>query len=432
MKEPKYEVNILPQLDKACGLDIHKDTIISFISDKFGKNQSIREFGTFTEDLKELVQCIKDAGVEHCIMESTGIYWITLYHMLTEAGISVVVANPMHIKQIPKRKTDKKDARWLCMLLLNGLVRPSLIPDITQHELREYCRSRLHYIQQRSQALNRIVRILERANIKIRSVVSNIHTKSSMEIIRLIVEGETDINKYIACCRGRLKKKIPQMKKALQGRLTEADRNMLIMLLGDMDHIDKNLRLLEQQIQKIITEHYAKPVELLQNISGIGQLSAQNIVSEIGRDMEKFPTADHLTSWTGLAPGNHESAGKRKSVSTKKGNKYLRTVMVAVAWGAVRTKNSYWRCLFELLKKRMKVQKAIIVIARRLLKVVYKTLKENTIYNEGGIELFLNIQIKNRERAKEALMRKEKERQLSQKHEDDLILETSQSETQVA
>jgi len=399
MKEPKYEVSILPQLNKACGLDIHKDKIVGFISDKEGKNQILKEFGTFTDDLEKVVQWVKANDKPHCIMESTGIYWITLYHMLTEAGVTVLVANPMHIKQLPKRKTDRKDARWLCMLLLNGLVRPSLIPENTQHELREYCRSRLRYTHQRSKSLNRIVRILERSNIKIRSVVSNIHTKSSMEIIRLLASGETDIERIAACCRGRLRKKIPAMKRALQGRLTDADRSMLTMLLGDIAHFDNNLAQLEERIEKIVSVHYTEAEGLLENISGIGKQSAQNIISEIGTDMERFPTADHLTSWTGLAPGNHESAGKRKNVSTKKGNKYLRTVLVTVARGAVRTKNSYWRCLFEHLKKRMKPNKAIIAIARRLLKVVYNTLKNSLVYQEGGVELFLKVQIEKRRHA---------------------------------
>ena len=180
MKEPNYEVNIVPQLNKACGLDMHKDTIVGFISDKEGKNQSLKEFGTFTENLHEILKWLQANDTKHCVMESTGIYWISLYHLLTEAGIEVTVANPMHIKQIPKRKTDKKDAKWMCMLLMNGLVRPSLIPDSKRFELREYCRTRLRYTQQRSQALNRIVKLLERGDIKLRSVVSNIRIKSSM------------------------------------------------------------------------------------------------------------------------------------------------------------------------------------------------------------------------------------------------------------
>lgn len=329
-------------------------------------------------------------------MESTGIYWIRLYHLLTEAGIEVTVANPMHIKQIPKRKTDKKDAKWMCMLLMNGLVRPSLIPESNRFELREYCRTRLRYTHQRSQALNRIVKLLERGNIKLRSVVSNIRIKSSMDIIRLLASGEEDIEKYKACCKGRLRGKIPLMEKALQGHLNNVDRTTIEMLLGDIDHFQRNLDQIEVKIERLVSQHYTQAVQLLGNISGIGVSSAQNIIGEIGDNMEKFATADKLTSWTGLAPGNHESGGKKKSTSTKKGNKYLRTVMVAVAWGAVRTKNSYWRCLFEQLKRRMKSQKVIIIIARRLLKVIYKTLKEKSIYQEGGIELFLQTQWKNR------------------------------------
>ncbi len=424
MNQPNYEVNILPQLEKACGLDIHKDTIVSFISDKTGKKQLLKEFRTFTEDLHQLVDLIKSEGVENCLMESTGVYWMSLYDLLTKAGIKVTIANPLHIKQIPKRKTDKKDARWLCMLLLNGLVRPSFVPERTQQQLREYCRMRTRYTNQRTQALNRIVRMLEQHNIKIRSVVSNVRTKSSMNIIRLLSQGETDIEKFIACCKGRLKKKIPRMIKALQGCLNDADRQVIKFLLGDIDHLDENLKALQENIQKIVEEHYQLSTELLTNISGIGSPSAQTIISEIGDDMNKFPSADHLTSWCGLAPGNHESAGKRKNTATKKGNKYLRSVLIAVAWGAVRTKNSYWRSLYYHLIKRMKPQKAITAIARRLLKVVYTTIKQQSTYQEKGSKWFFELQVRNREFEKQRAVANNLQKQLATLQKAGVILES--------
>jgi transposase len=391
MKKPKYEVKILPQLEIACGLDIHKDTIFAFISDQSGATQLSKEFRTFSEDLHQLVDWIRQAGVKNCIMESTGIYWISLYHMLVEAQIDVVVANPGHVKQIPKRKTDKKDARWLCMLLINGLVRPSLIPGETQFELREFCRTRTQYTQHITQSFNRIVRIIERANIKLRSVVSNVRTKSSIQIIQLLAANETDEKKYEACCHGSLKKKWPMIYQAIQGRLTDVDRKHLQLLLNDISHFEANMVFLDKEIQHIVESNFQKASEMLQKISGIGPKNAQTILGEIGKDMTTFPTGDHLTSWAGLAPGNHESAGKRKRVSTKKGNKFLRVALVSVAWGAVRTKDSYWRHLYYDLKARMSSQKAIIAIARRLLKVIYTTLREGYEYKEGGLAHYLQV-----------------------------------------
>src|SRR5882762_9566046 len=172
MNTPNYEVKLMPQLDIACGLDLHKDKIVGFVSNKEGQNQVLQEFGTFTDDLYKIREWLQDQAVKYCLIESTGVYWLGLYNVLTEAGINVIVANPLHIRQIPKRKTDRKDAKWLCTLLLNGLARQSFIPDSIQQRLRDLCRNRLFYTQSQTKTTNRIVKILERANIKIRSVSS--------------------------------------------------------------------------------------------------------------------------------------------------------------------------------------------------------------------------------------------------------------------
>ncbi|MBA2610805.1 MAG: IS110 family transposase [Bacteroidetes bacterium] len=400
MKEPtsiRHEVRILPQLNKACGLDIHKDKICCFISDNTGEKQFYQEFGTFTKELHQLKEWLIEHEIRDCIMESTGVYWMSLYSILSASNMNVIVANPQFIKQIPKRKTDKKDAKWLCTLLLNGLSKGSFIAPKTQRELRDLCRSRLHYTQHRSKTLNRIVKVLEINNIKIRSVASSVNTKSCMEMIRHLAKGERDITKLKECCKGRLRKKIDQMGDALQGTLTDNDSWQLQCLLKDIDHIDGQLNSLENRISQFIEQDYRHVVECLDSITGVGLGSAQVIVSEIGKDMSSFASSDHLTSWCGLSPGNNESAGKRRNTSVKKGNKYLRIALIAVAWGAVKTKNSYWRGLFEKLRKRMKSQKAIVAIARRILKVVYKTIKEEKLYSEKGIEHFISMQTRKKE-----------------------------------
>jgi transposase len=403
MTKPNAEVNILPQVEKACGLDMHKDKIVCFISNKDGTVQHMEEFGTFSEHLFKVRDLIVRFEVERCLMESTGVYWISLYGILTESGVNTIVANPQHIKQIPKRKTDRKDARWLCTLALYGLARQSFVPGVTQQALRDLCRNRLFYKQGQTRIKSRMIKILERANIKIRSVASDISTKSAIGIIRLLAAGITDIDRLAACCRGRLKAKKEQMKQALAGTLNQDNRMMLHMLLADLDHYQSQIDQLEKQINNLTDQHYKDAAIRLRLITGIGEHCAHIILSEIGDNMDLFPTADNLTSWCGLAPGNNESAGKRRGTAVKKGNKYLRIAMITVAWGAVRTKDSYWKALFEKLRKRMKAQKAIVVVARRLLIVIYKTIKNETLYVEKGFNHFLDIQEKNLNRQKSKL-----------------------------
>ena len=392
MTKPNNEVSLLPQVDKACGLDMHKDKIACYISDKEGKDVHQLEFRTFTEDLFRVRDTLLAHKVGHCLMESTGIYWISLYGILTEAGIEVVVANPQHIKQIPKRKTDRKDAKWLCTLMLYGLARHSFVPGPVQQALRELCRNRLFYKQGQSRIKNRVVKILEKNNLKIRSVVSSISTKTAMALVRQLAIGNTDIEQLLKCCHKGLKASEEQMRQALRGTLRIADQHILQMLLADIDHYQRQIDLLEEKIGRMTKDHYSEVAGCLLTITGIGEQSAQVILSEIGDKMKYFPTADHLTAWSGLAPGNNESAGKRKNTQLKKGNKYLRIAMITVAWAAVRTKDSYWKALFDQLRKRMKPQKAIVAIARRLMKVVHRTIRNREQYQEKGIMHYLQLQ----------------------------------------
>ncbi|MBS1528575.1 MAG: IS110 family transposase, partial [Bacteroidetes bacterium] len=255
------DVNIQPQLDKACGLDMHKDKIVGFISTKDGNQQELREFGTFTCELHQIRDWLQSNTVEHCIMESTGIYWMSLYAVLTEVGINVTVANPLYIKQLPKRKTDRKDARWLCTLLLHGLVRGSFMPDNQQRILRDYCRSRLFYSQQQTKTQNRLLKILESNNIKLRSVISSMRTKTAMSIIRLLADGITDKDVLINCTRGKAKSKKEQLALALEGTLTSHHLIQLKMLLEDYDHVQGQLDKLDTAITDIVKQNYAREAE---------------------------------------------------------------------------------------------------------------------------------------------------------------------------
>ena len=359
MNQPKHEVSLLPQLDKACGLDMHKDKIVGFISDKDGKKQELQEFGTFTCNLHKIRYWLLKNEVKHCLVESTGIYWMSLYAILTEAGINVTVANPVHIKPIPKRKTDRKEAKWLCTLLLHGLVRPSFIPDNQQSALRDFCRNRLFYGWQQNKALNRMLKILESNNVKLMSVISSMRTKTGMNIVRMLAAGVKDKEQLLLGVRGSLKNKKEQLLMALEGTLTPHHCVQLQMLLDDYDHVQKQTDLLDTAIATIVSEHYAQAVECLDSISGIGIKSAEIIISEAGDNMSRFPSADHFTAWCGIAPGNNESAGKRKGTGVKKGNTYLRVAIITAAWAAVKMKDCYWHALFDKLRKRMKLENCL-------------------------------------------------------------------------
>jgi len=397
MNKSKNEVIIKPQYSVGCGIDIHKDTLMVFCCTQTGKVLIEEEFDTFTSTLRKLVNKLKSHKVEVVLIESTGIYWRKLYSLMITNGLHVIVANPMHIKQLPKQKTDRKDAKWLCKLAINNMVRKSFIPDMRQQELRELCRLREKYNKSVTSTQNRIVKIIESANIKLRSVASSIRTKSCQLIIAELIKGETDAKILAQLCKGRLRNKIPLMEKALDGLLSESDLGILKMLKDDTDYFEGQLSRINKKIEDLIDTTYQEESELLQKVSGIGIKTSQSILAEMGVDMDKFDSPDHLTAWTGLAPGNHESAQKTKQVKSRKGNKYLKTTMIRVAWCAVRTKRSYWSCIYADFVKRMNPQKAIVAVARRMLKLLFKIIKNKIEYKEGGIELYHQMKTKRTE-----------------------------------
>ena len=322
-------------------------------------------------------------------MESTGVYWVALCAILTTAGIKAHVVNAYFVKNMPKEKTDKKDAKWLCKLLVNGQIRDSYIAGEDQRSFRDLCRNRMKYSQHITQAQNRILKVLERRNIKIRSVASNMNTKTAKAIVKALSEGETNVEKLILHCYGKLRKKKEEMRKALEGVMTLHDCNTLKMLLADITHYENNITTIEQGIQKHTDKINPQLIKNLDDIAGVAQKGAEIILAEIGDNVDAWETADKLAAWTGTAPGNHETANTKKYVGTRSGNTYLRTTMVQTAWSVVRMKNSYWRALFSHLTKRMHVKKAIMIIARKLVKIIYKVIKGVMTYKEYGAEYFI-------------------------------------------
>ena len=380
-------MNISPQLMRAAGLDIHtkKVSVCFFIA---AQKHEVKDYETFTCDLHQIRDDLLAQGINDVIMESTGVYWIALCSILTAAGINVRVVNPRFVKNMPKEKTDKKDARWLCKLLVNGLVRNSFIVSEEQRAFRDLCRMRIKYTQHITQSQNRILKNLERRNIKLRSVVSSMDTKSAHEIVKAIAAGESDVEKLAALSKGKLKKKNAAMRKALQGVITAHDRMMLMSLLDDIAHFRKQIENIEVQISAHTEKVNQDLIAHLREVKGIGRQSTEIILAEVGNTVDAFSTPDKLAAWVGLAPGNKESAGRKFYSGTRDGNVHLRTTMLQVAWAAIRTRNSYWRALYYHLTRRMAQKKAIVVIARKLIRLIYKIIKGTRTYIEYGAEYF--------------------------------------------
>jgi len=283
---------------------------------------------------------------------------------------------------LQKEKGSGKD------LLVNGLVRNSFIVSEQQRAFRDLCRMRIKYTQHITQAQNRILKNLERRNIKLRSVVSSMDTKSAHEIVKAIAAGETDIEKLAALSKGKLKKKNAQMRKALQGVITTHDRMMLMSLLNDIAHFRSQIEVIEKQISTHTEKVNQNLIANLHEVKGIGRQSTEIILAEVGNNVDAFATPDKLAAWVGLAPGNKESAGRKFYSGTRDGNVHLRTTMLQVAWAAIRTRNSYWRALYYHLTRRMAQKKAIVVIARKLIRLIYKIIKGTRTYTEYGADYF--------------------------------------------
>ena len=369
--------------ERCCGLDVHKKSITACVLTPEGKE--IRTFGTMTDDLEELVEWLKQKQVTHVAMESTGVYWKPIYNLLEAEPIDVLVVNAQHIKAVPGRKTDVKDAEWIADLLRHGLLRGSYIPDRAQRELRELVRYRRSLIEERARELNRIQKVLEGANIKLASVVSDINGVSAQQILRALIEGTDDPAVLAQLAKGRLKQKIGELRRALKGIMGPHQRMMLSEQCRHIEYLDEAIARLNREIKER-TRPFHEALELMETIPGVGRQSAEHIIAEIGTDMSRFPTAAHVASWAGMAPGNHESAGKRLSGRTRKGNKKLRACLVECARAAARTKNTYLSAKYHRIAKRRGANRASVAVGRTILEIIYSVLTRKEPYRELGAD----------------------------------------------
>jgi len=368
------------------GLDIHKKTVTACVRcvDVKGKvRQQTRTFGTMTSDLLALADWLTAEGVSHVAMESTGVYWKPIWNLL-EGLFEMMLVNAQHIKQVPGRKTDVKDAAWIAQLLQHGLLRGSFVPETPQRELRELTRQRRQLIQTKASVANRIQKVLEDANIKLASVATNVLGASGRAMLEALIAGQTDAGALAELAQRKLRAKIPELRLALHGRVTEHHRFLLRLLLDEWKGLEELIERLSTRIAEVLPAPFVEAIQRLATIPGIDVVAAQNIIAEIGVRMEQFPSAGHLASWTGMSPGNRESAGKRQSGRTTKGNRWLRTTLVQVAWAATHTKGTYVSALYRRLAGRRGKKRALVAVAHSTLVSIYHVLAKQTVYSELG------------------------------------------------
>ena len=373
---------------RCAGVDVHQKSAVACarVVTESGVQQEVATFETTTRGLLALSDWLSERGCTHVAMESTGIYWKPVWHVLEES-FELVLANATHIRNVPGRKTDVNDAMWIADLLAHGLIRGSFVPPTAIQELRDLTRTRKQLVREIAQHTQRIQKALEDANIKLTGVISSVLGRNGRALLRALIAGESDPERLVALTDGRLHAPREQLVEALRGRVRAHHRFLLKLHLGQIEALEDAVREVEGRLGDQL-DPFRERVALLTTIPGISDLAAQVIVSEIGFDMERFPSAPHLISWAGLCPRNDESAGKRRSTRVRKGAPWLKTTLVQIAWAASRKKDSYLRAQFLRIKSRRGPMKAILAVAASMLTAAYHILRHAVPYRELGHRYF--------------------------------------------
>lgn len=372
-----------------CGLDVHKKSITACVlwAEAQGKRRKEkRRFGTFTRELLELADWLRACGVRHVAMESTGVYWKPVWNIL-EGQFEVLLVNAQHIKAVPGRKTDQKDSEWIADLLQHGLLRGSFVPPKPLRELRDLTRYRVSLTQECNRIANRIQKVLEDANIKLASVASDPLGASGWAILKAIQAGEQDVERLAEMSKGLLRNKIPELRLALEGRVTDHHRFLLKELLDHQEFVDRKMAEVEAEIERRMRPFEAE-VERLDTIPGVDRVTAWSLIAEVGVRMEQFPTAGHLASWAGLCPGSFESAGKRLSGKTRKGSVSLRRCLCQVGSVVSHMRDNYLTAQYRRLAARRGGKRAVLAVAHTVLVMAYHMLKRKQDYQELGADYF--------------------------------------------
>jgi transposase len=400
------------------GLDVHKKTVVAccMTPESGGRNDvQTRTFGTMTADLLVLSDWLSSKGVTHVAMEATGEFWKPVFNIL-EGSVEVWLVNAHQVKNVPGRKTDVKDAEWLADLLRHGLVRPSFIPPLPQRDLRDLTRQRMVLVQDRATVVNRLQKVLEWANIKLTSVVTDVTGVSARAMLEAIVQGQSDPQLLAELAKAKLRNKRAELQRALSGRVREHHRFLIANHLGHIDYLEEQIALFDEQIKQRIQEQtppaaadkgptsdqpddtatpvkremlpplpWVQAVALLDTITGVAVASAEQLLAEFGADMSRFPSSDHMASWSKICPGNRESAGKRYSGKTGKGSRWIRPTLIQVALAAIKVKDSYTALLYQRLKGRRGHRRAIVAVAHHIVEAMYHMLRNHEPYREPDI-----------------------------------------------
>ena len=369
-----------------CGIDVHKKVIVVCLVN--GGEQELREFGTTTSEIKSLANWLTESGCEMIAMESTGVFWKPLYNLFELMDLNAIIVNAAHMKALPGRKTDVKDAEWIADLLRHGLLKASYIPSREQRELREITRYRKSLTEERCREVNRLQKILEGANIKLDSVVKDITGKSARKLLQRIIDNDIpDSEEVSKLVHGRMRPKLDQIVASIEGITTPLQRKLLAQIIDHIDDLNRRIGELDKLVQEYMTE-YEAAIEAIDEIPGIARRSAEVILAEIGTDMSRFPSAAHLCSWAGVCPGNYQSAGRRKNGKTTKGNKALKTILTQCAKSAKTVKSSYFFAQYQRISARRGKNRATLAVAHSMLIAIYHILKNKTAFHDLGSDYY--------------------------------------------
>jgi transposase len=376
-------------LARVAGLDVHKKSVMACVrtpKPHGGRAQVVQMFGTTTADLLALRDWLSAHQVTHVAMESTGVYWKPVYYVL-EAQFTCLLVNAAHVSKVPGRKTDVRDCEWLAQLLEHGLLRGSFVPPVAIRELRDLTRYRQVLVQDRAREVNRLHKVLTDAGIQLASVASNVVGKSGRAMLAALVAGTTDPAVLADLAQGKLRRKLPALRAALAGQFRGHHAFLVSHLLAHLEYLDEALETLTAQIQEALAP-FASEATRLDAIPGVGPRTAEVVIAEIGVDMRQFPTARHLASWAGLCPGTHESAGKRRPVRTRKGNRWLRAALIEAALAAINVRDSALAARYRRLVRHRGHKKAVVAVAHRMLTTAYLLLAEGLPYREPGADYY--------------------------------------------
>ena len=388
--------------ERCCGIDVHKKLIVACFRN--GASNELREFGATTRELLKIADWLTENNCEMIAMESTASYWKPLYNIFESAELKVMVVNAQHMKAVPGRKTDAKDAEWIADLLQHGLLKASYIPDRNQRELRELVSYRKSLVQEKNRELNRLQKMLEGANIKLSGTISNINGKSGRKLLEELLAGNKINEKRLEeLVDGRLRADRKQILEDIEGVMSPLQKKMMKELLKHINELDEHIKALDDDIDTNMGGDYKSAIEAIDEIPGIGKDGAKAILAVIGTDMSRFPDEGHICSWAGLCPGNHESAKKRKSGKTTKGNELLKTTLINCAHAAVRVKSSYFSAQFSRISGHRGNKRAYVAVAHSMLIAIYHVLKEKVPYKELGADYYNQF---NRERKINAYLKK--------------------------